>query len=36
MMAGTLDFAGTGAPGFVTLWSKAKGIPNVEVVAFRA
>lgn len=32
MMAGTLDFAGTGAPGFVTLWSKAKGIPNVEVV----
>lgn len=32
MMAGTLDFAGTGAPGFVTLWAKAKGIPNVEVV----
>ncbi|MDR6874938.1 NitT/TauT family transport system substrate-binding protein [Bosea sp. BE125] len=32
MMAGTLDFAGTGAPGFVTLWSKAKGIPNVEVI----
>jgi NitT/TauT family transport system substrate-binding protein len=32
MMAGTLDFAGTGAPGFVTLWAKAKGIPNVEVI----
>ncbi|KGM32934.1 ABC transporter substrate-binding protein [Inquilinus limosus] len=31
MMAGTLDFAGTGAPGFITLWAKAKGIPNVEV-----
>jgi len=31
MMAGTLDFAGTGAPGFVTLWAKAKGIPGVEV-----
>ncbi|WP_163083014.1 ABC transporter substrate-binding protein, partial [Acinetobacter baumannii] len=30
MMAGSLDFAGTGAPGFITLWSKAKGIPNVE------
>ncbi|MFG1261868.1 MULTISPECIES: ABC transporter substrate-binding protein [Xanthobacter] len=32
MMAGSLDIAGTGAPGFITLWSKAKGIPNVEVV----
>ena len=32
MMAGTLDFAGTGAPGFITLWSKARGIPGVEVV----
>lgn len=32
MMAGTLDFAGTGAPGFVTLWAKAKGIPGVEVI----
>ena len=31
MMAGSLDFAGIGAPGFVTLWAKAKGIPNVEV-----
>src|SRR3954452_2461395 len=24
MLAGTLDIAGTGAPGFLTLWSKAK------------
>ena len=32
MMAGSLDIAGTGAPGFITLWAKAKGIPNVEVV----
>jgi NitT/TauT family transport system substrate-binding protein len=32
MMAGSLDIAGTGAPGFITLWAKAKGIPAVEVV----
>lgn len=32
MMAGSLDLAGTGVPGFITLWAKAKGIPNVEVV----
>lgn len=32
MMAGALDLAGTGAPGFVTLWSKAKGIAGVEVI----
>jgi len=32
MMAGSLDIAGTGAPGFITLWAKAKGIPSVEVV----
>jgi NitT/TauT family transport system substrate-binding protein len=31
MMAGSLDIAGTGAPGFITLWAKAKGIPTVEV-----
>lgn len=36
MMAGTLNFAGTGAPGFITLWSKARGIPNVEVVGISA
>lgn len=32
MMTGSLDFAGIGAPGFITLWSKAKGIPSAEVV----
>ena len=32
MMAGTLDFAGTGVPGFIDLWARARGIPNVEVV----
>jgi NitT/TauT family transport system substrate-binding protein len=32
MMAGSLDFAGTGAPGFITLWSKAKNIPSAEVI----
>ncbi|WP_258187799.1 ABC transporter substrate-binding protein [Trinickia symbiotica] len=32
MMAGTLDFAGTGAPGFIELWARARGIPNVEVI----
>lgn len=32
MMAGSLDFAGIGAPGFVTLWAKARGIPGVEVI----
>src|SRR6059058_4775863 len=28
MLAGTLDIAGTGAPGFLTLWSKGKGSPK--------
>jgi NitT/TauT family transport system substrate-binding protein len=32
MMAGSIDIAGTGAPGFVVLWSKARGIPSVEVI----
>ena len=32
MLAGALDIAGTGAPGFVTLWAKARGIPRAEVV----
>lgn len=27
MLAGKIDIAGTGAPGFITLWSKAQGIP---------
>ena len=35
MLAGTLDIAGTGAPGFVTLWSKAKGSRS-EVVGVSA
>ncbi|MDR8091877.1 ABC transporter substrate-binding protein, partial [Burkholderia gladioli] len=32
MMAGTLDYAGAGAPGFIELWARARGIPNVEVI----
>ena len=32
MLAGALDIAGTGAPGFITLWSKARGIARSEVV----
>jgi NitT/TauT family transport system substrate-binding protein len=32
MLAGTLDIAGIGAPGFITLWARAKGSPKVEVV----
>ena len=32
MLAGALDIAGTGAPGFVTLWAKARNIPRAEVV----
>lgn len=32
MMTGNLDFAGIGAPGFITLWAKARGIANLEVV----
>jgi len=36
MMAGSLDFAGTGAPAFVALWSKAKGIPKSEVIGISA
>lgn len=32
MMAGTLDFAAVGAPGFIELWARARGIPNVEVI----
>ncbi|PZP43852.1 MAG: nitrate ABC transporter substrate-binding protein [Azospirillum brasilense] len=31
MLAGSLDIAGTGAPGFVTLWSRARGIPRSEI-----
>ena len=32
MLAGSLDIAGTGAPGFVTLFAKAKGIARAEVI----
>jgi NitT/TauT family transport system substrate-binding protein len=31
MLAGALDIAGIGVPGFLTLWAKAKGIPALEV-----
>jgi len=36
MLSGNLDVAGTGAPGFVTLWSKAQGIPRSEVIGLGA
>jgi NitT/TauT family transport system substrate-binding protein len=36
MLAGNLDIAGTGAPGFLVLWSKAEGIPRSEVTALGA
>ena len=36
MMAGSLDFAGSGAPAFVALWSKARGIPRSEVIGISA
>lgn len=36
MLAGNLDIAGTGAPGFITLWSKARGIPRSEVISLGA
>jgi NitT/TauT family transport system substrate-binding protein len=32
MLAGALDIAGTGSPGFVTLWAKARGIPRSEII----
>ena len=32
MLAGSLDIAGTGAPGFMTLWSRARGIPRSEII----
>lgn len=31
MLAGALDIAGIGVPGFLTLWSKAKDNPQIEV-----
>jgi NitT/TauT family transport system substrate-binding protein len=36
MLAGNLDIAGIGAAGFITLWSKAHGIPRSEVVGLGA
>jgi NitT/TauT family transport system substrate-binding protein len=36
MLSGNLDIAGTGAPGFITLWSKAQGIPRSEVISLGA
>ncbi|HEX7647468.1 MAG TPA: ABC transporter substrate-binding protein [Noviherbaspirillum sp.] len=36
MLAGNLDIAGIGAPGFITLWSKAHGIPRSEVIGLGA
>lgn len=36
MLSGNLDIAGTGVPGFITLWSKAQGIPRSEVISLGA
>jgi len=32
MLAGALDIAAIGVPGFITLWAKAKGNPRLEVL----
>jgi NitT/TauT family transport system substrate-binding protein len=32
MLSGALDIAGIGVPGFLTLWAKAKGNPQVEMI----
>ena len=32
MISGALDIAGLGAPGFITLWSKARNLPKTAVV----
>lgn len=32
MLAGALDVAAIGVPGFLTLWAKAKGNPRLEVI----
>jgi NitT/TauT family transport system substrate-binding protein len=36
MLAGALDIASAGAPGFLTLWDKAKGLPQNEVLGLGA
>ena len=32
ILAGSIDVAGIGMPGFITLWSKAHGIPRSQVI----
>ena len=32
ILAGSIDVAGIGVPGFITLWSKAHGIPRSQVI----
>jgi NitT/TauT family transport system substrate-binding protein len=32
MISGQLDIAGTGTPGFITLWAKGRGNPKTEVI----
>jgi NitT/TauT family transport system substrate-binding protein len=36
MLSGALDIAGTGAPGFITLWAKAHNVPASAVVGVTA
>eukprot|EP01037_Dinobryon_pediforme_P002014 gene2013-2052_t len=36
MISGALDIAGIGAPGFITLWSKARNIPASAVIGLSA
>lgn len=36
ILAGSVDVAGIGVPGFITLWSKARGIPRSEVIGVSA
>lgn len=36
MLAGALDIASIGVPGFLTLWDRARGIPQAEVMGLAA
>ncbi len=36
MLSGALDIAGTGAPGFITLWAKARNAPASAVIGLSA
>ena len=36
ILAGSIDVAGIGMPGFITLWSKARGIPKSQVIGIDA